>query len=367
MTAIHSEPSDEPVYGIPPDWTCQAVVTPLAEQIDWSLRANGIPDLWKQNAGTAKGQPLVVCVCDTGVDLGHADLMGQVLDARDFTGSMFGADDQQGHGTWCTGMLVAQSGNDCGVSGVAHGGRALHAKVLGDNGSGSERSIIAGMKWGRSKGAQFFSLSLGGGPMSQAMLGLMRELTQEGCFIFCAAGNDGGDLNYPSFWTDFNVPVGASDKAGKLTKFSCRGPGLLKGVVGPGVDMLSTVPRRAGSFGLSTGTSMATPFCCAVGMLAYGKHQDHGGQTELNDVNEMREHLQRKAGKAGEYCLINPSEVLAGIEAKPAPKPPKAGIEIPLGKHFAIHAPAMAGDFVSLGGGTQAEQAAILAMLGLVE
>lgn len=306
---------NEPIYRLPPDWSLKEATAPLSEVFDWSINFLGIPDLWKHSRGQANGKPLICAVLDTGVDDSHPDLKGQVIEAADFTDSRFGPRDIHGHGTWCIGCIAANA-NDIGVRGIAHESKILSGKVLGDNGAGTDESIARGMKWAHDKGARFFSLSLGGGRMSGWLHRLFTEISDDGCFIFCAAGNDGGPVNYPAAWPEC-IAVGAVDKNGELTKFTSRGPEI--DILAPGVEMLSTMP--GGKYGAMSGTSMATPEAAAIGMLAYGARATL--PNPIDDVAEMLTLLKNTSQKKGQYGLIDPRK-LAVIESES--KVPSPGI-----------------------------------------
>lgn len=292
---------NEPVYRLPPDLVMQAVTTPLSETIDWSQKFVGLPEAWQQTAG----EGIVLAVLDTGVDTSHPDLEGQILDVRDFTGSIFGPEDQHGHGSHTTGTCVANA-NEIGVRGACYKAKALHAKVLGDDGAGTDGSIEQGMLWAHAKGAHIFSLSLGGPQMSERLHRVFMDIAADGKFIFAASGNDGGRVNYPGAWPE-TIGVGAADKNGRLTRFTSRGPEL--DIIAPGVDILSTIP--GGRYAVMSGTSMATPLAASIGALALAKHKKVGGDTDLTDVPHMREHLKRTAKATPDgYGLIDPIALL---------------------------------------------------------
>jgi major intracellular serine protease len=127
------------VWRLPP-YSVEATFVALSETVDWGLANYGIPDQWRQT----RGEGVRVAVLDTGVEANHPDLAGSIDDARDFTGSRFGSEDRVGHGTHVAGTIAARQ-NDQGVVGVAPDCRLLVAKVLGDDGSGSGRSVAEGI------------------------------------------------------------------------------------------------------------------------------------------------------------------------------------------------------------------------------
>jgi subtilisin len=329
---------EEPVYRLPPDWALSLAITPLAEVIDPFQGFLGVSELQAKTAGKISGRPLIFALLDTGVDMKHKDLQGQVLDAADFTGSMFGPDDRQGHGSWVTGVVVAAA-NDEGVRGVAYEAKAVHAKVLGDNGAGNDAMIARGLRWAYQKNADVFSLSLGGPAMSPQLRSLFREVSQQkGKFIFCASGNDAGAVNFPAAWPEV-VAVGAVDKDGKRTKFTSHGPEL--DILGPGVDILSTVPGNR--YGTMTGTSMAAPIVASIGGLVYAAAVNAGRGDQLDTVEEMVSLLRKTGRSSDDFPLVDPRTLSSQFAAEPVPgarKPPADRVVLYVGGEAFTYLPA---------------------------
>lgn len=298
---------------LPPDVRIKESLTPLSEGVSWADDMLGAEEAWR----LSQGEGVVVCVLDTGCDVDHPDLQGAILDDRDFTGSRYGSADRHGHGTHVAGLVAARMGNDIGIRGIAPKCQLLVAKVLGDNGSGSDAAIANGIAWGLSKGATVFSLSLGGAFSMPATLGAAKAVVQaSGRFLLAAAGNDGAAVNYPAKYDQF-VSVGAYDQDGELTRFTSK-VGRLD-IVGPGVEMLSCLP--GGRYGTMTGTSQACPVVAGITALALAKHRDEGSDTDLRTTQDLREHLQRNATDTGRgYRLVNARKLLE--EHGDAPQPP---------------------------------------------
>jgi subtilisin family serine protease len=262
------------------------------------------------------GEGAVIAVVDTGVDLDHPDLVGQLLPGATFTcggapapcgdGGFRGPDgrnDGDEHGTHVAGIAAAASGNGIGITGVAPNAKILPVKVL-EAGSGSFEEIAAGIRWSADQGADVINLSLGALPGFQLLTytGLVSDTTDavayarsRGSVVVAAAGND---VQFPLCGTpafeDGALCVTSTDKRELPSAFSNNGlkPDLMA-VAAPGgsllpacgEDIVSTVPTGTGtsaSCGYGTaydeyaGTSMAAPHVAGVAALlaAQGRSDD---------------------------------------------------------------------------------------------
>jgi subtilisin len=227
------------------------------------------------------GTGTTIAVLDTGIDLTHPDFQGgKVVDSQSFVPGQ-SVQDGHSHGTHCAGTAagpkVAASGRRYGV---AYGAKLLVGKVLSDSGSGSSGQVLAGINWAIDKGATVVSMSLGSGvalgqlPHTYYEEAALRALNNN-VLIVAAAGNSGpsapvgSPANAPSV-----LAVAALDQNLDVASFSCRGLNGAGGevnVAAPGVATYSAVPVDKGSYGVKSGTSMATPH--AAGIVAMRAQQ----------------------------------------------------------------------------------------------
>lgn len=312
--------SREPIYRLPP-YTVRHVATSLAETQDWGLKFSGVADEWQRT----KGEGVTVAVLDTGCDFDHPDLIGAVTTYADFTRSVVGPRDAQGHGTHCAGIIAARQ-NQVGVIGVAPRCKLVVGKVLGDDGTGSTASIARGIDWAINVGADVISMSLGSPTPTDDIKRALERAVVAKKFIVCAAGNDGrpNSVGYPAAWDDLAIAVGAIGPDGRLANFSSRGRQV--DVCAPGVDVLSCWP--GGRYAKLSGTSMATPFVAGVVALLLARHRDlgPGAKTPLINQADLLAHLTKTAIDAGApgaddhygFGLINPKKLLAVETARSA-------------------------------------------------
>ncbi|MGR6318749.1 S8 family serine peptidase [Micromonospora soli] len=255
--------------------------------LEHSVPQIGAPAAW---AAGRDGSGVRVAVLDTGVDATHPDLAGRIAEAQDFSGSG-SARDGHGHGTHVAATIAGSGAASDGLrKGVAPGAQLLIGKVLGDDGSGYDSSIIAGMEWAAHSGAKVISMSLGGpptdgtDPMSQAV----NDLTAEtGALFVIAAGNEGAarTVGTPGA-ASAALTVGAVDRGDNLADFSSRGPrlgdnGLKPEITAPGVGIVAA--RAAGTsmgtpvddaYTRASGTSMATPHVAGAAAILAQEHPD---------------------------------------------------------------------------------------------
>ncbi|NYF99085.1 S8 family serine peptidase [Janibacter cremeus] len=286
-------------------------------------------DLWgldqinaEQSWGESTGGGATVAVVDTGVDLGHPDLAGQLVPGATFScaeghqgpcgdGGWKGADgvgqETDAHGTHVAGTIAALADNGLGVAGVAPDAKIMPIKVLED-GSGTNADIAEGIRWAADNGADVINLSLGSLPGMQLIGALGLDTTtvdaieyarDRGTLTVAAAGNTSTLLcNDPAFNSD-SICVGATDR-NELKSYFSELPIKLSGksVAAPGGagsplggpcedDIISTVPRGTGTpecggadYDAYAGTSMATPHVAGVAALLSAQGRSMAGVEE---------------------------------------------------------------------------------------
>ena len=306
---VHEGINDKlPDIQLPPI-TAEFVVSALSEVIDWGLRTLGVPDWWKET----KGDCIKVAVLDTGVDTKHQDLKDQIESYKDFTSSPRGIDDVVGHGTHCSG-IIAGIDNGMGVIGVAPRCRLYIGKVLGDQGNGDFSWIVNGIDWCLEQNVDIISMSLGAPMGSEPMHRAIKKAFDAGKIIVCAAGNEGESrsdtINYPAKYPEV-ISVGSIDANMSRSNFSSVGERI--DIMAPGGRIYSCYPPN--SYGILSGTSMATPFIAGVCALVLAKHRKVAGGTPLNNNNDMKEHLIKACTPSSDLKkygrgIINPKELL---------------------------------------------------------
>ncbi len=214
---------------------------------------------------------IVVAVVDTGVDPLHPALRRAILpggldlvdgdtepwesrDGLDEDGDG-DVDEAAGHGTFVASLVAL----------VAPGVRILPYRVLDDDGGGTAYELAVALADAIERRVDVINLSLTYHERSRAVDELLERAAAAGIVVVAAAGNDGAaTLPFPA--EDGHViAVGALDAAGTaLAEFSDRqAAGIL---AAPGTDVYGALDR--GTFGTSTGTSMAAPFVTAAAALA---------------------------------------------------------------------------------------------------
>jgi subtilisin family serine protease len=214
----------------------------LGPKTPWGITAVRAPQAWpmaKQGLGAR------VLVLDTGIDRDHPALKANFEGGKDFTGSggtPYDYVDLVGHGTHCAGTIAAAMGAD-GFVGVAPKARLLAGRVCGEQGC-SNISVAAGMNWAIQQKVDVVSMSLGGPVGTPAEQKAVEALEAAGISVVAASGNDGKPtVSYPAAFSTV-IAVGAIDRFLTKAKFSNWGPEL--SIVGPGVDVISSVPRGTG-------------------------------------------------------------------------------------------------------------------------
>lgn len=243
-----------------------AVVTIQAtqENAPWGLArlSNDAPGSTTYTYDDSAGSGTCSYILDTGVDIAHPEFDGRAVWGSNFADSNDG--DVQGHGTHVAGTVGGTT------FGVAKATKLIAVKVLGDDGSGTNAGVIAGMEYVAGDAASqdcpsgvTANMSLGGG-FSQSINDAADAIVAAGIFLAVAAGNSGADA---STFSPASAPnactVGATDSTDGFASFSNYGE--LVDVLAPGVGVESSIP--GGGTDTYDGTSMASPH--VAGLAAY--------------------------------------------------------------------------------------------------
>ena len=253
----------------------------------WWHDIHGIADLEIE-----RGQGISVGIIDTGVGP-HPALEHVVRVGAFINGAALPADntaDVDAHGSHVCGIIGARPTQEGQYVGIAPGAKLYCARVFPDAASGANQGDIANAIDALSKGnsVDLINMSLGSEAASQIELDAIRDALERGTLCICAAGNDGGSVNYPAAFAEC-VAVSALGRLGwgppgSLTaarvpenpvlfgnenlyfaNFSCFGTQIA--TAAPGVGIVSTVPSRFGSeapYAAMDGTSMASPAACGT-------------------------------------------------------------------------------------------------------
>lgn len=233
---------------------------------------------------------IVTAVLDTGVDVRHPDLRGNLLAGKNFVGEIPTNDPQDDnlHGTHVSGIIAGAGSEASGVMGVCQRAKILPVKVGSAEGVLTDADILEGIKFAITQRAKVINASFGGGPASALVKSAIQKAN--GTLFVIAAGNGnmlgvGFDIDQkPVYPASYDLPnivaVAATDNQDKLGKFSNFGARRVH-LAAPGVNILSTMPMVATEamaqskipveMGAIDGTSMATPYVAGAVSLMWSK------------------------------------------------------------------------------------------------
>jgi thermitase len=196
-----------------------------------------------------------VAVIDSGVDVNHPDLKGQIAAARSFVGGS--PADDWGHGTFVAGEIAAAVDDGHGIAGLAPAANVLVAKVVRPDGSVSTRAEARAIRWAVKLGARVINVSLGGlrDPQDPFFSGYSKveqqavdDAVAQGVLVVAAVGNNKYAPVKPWKYASYPaalphvVGVGSYGKDGDVSTFSNQDP-IFVDMVAPGEDMFSVFPR----------------------------------------------------------------------------------------------------------------------------
>ncbi|MCC6350015.1 MAG: S8 family serine peptidase [Candidatus Eisenbacteria bacterium] len=299
--AVAALSADPRIAWAEPDWVLWADRVPDDTRYpdQWSLanrgQGGGIPgaDIRAEFAWdfTTGDSSVVVGVIDTGVDLAHPDLAGNLwtnpgeipgngvddegdgyvddVHGWDFANQDADPQDDNGHGTHVAGTIAAVGDNALGIAGVCWRTKVMALKFLSAGGSGLTSNAVAALEYAMAHGVRITNNSWGGGPRSQALADALAAAGAGGMLIVVAAGNSAVDVDAtavypPSYDVPEMITVAATDKNDSLAGFSNWGATTVD-LAAPGDRILSLWPARR--LAILSGTSMAAPHVSGAAAL----------------------------------------------------------------------------------------------------
>ncbi|GAC1641353.1 MAG: hypothetical protein NVS4B8_09620 [Herpetosiphon sp.] len=232
----------------------------------WAINKIDLPPAWEISVGA---ESVIIATVDTGVNAQHPDLVGRILPGYNAIDGTDQSTDDESHGTFGAGIMVAPGDNGVGIAGVCWRCRVLPVKALNSHGEGTSVDIADGVRWAANHGARVINLSVGGPGASQLLHEAVKYAVSKGIVVVAASGNEadqGNPVEYPAAFDEV-FSVGATDRNDQRAFFSNYGPYL--SVVAPGVDIVSTGSRKdLNGYDQASGTSFAAPYVSGlVGLL----------------------------------------------------------------------------------------------------
>ncbi len=247
------------------------------------------------SGGVSGGEPVLVCILDTGFNLGHEALEGvHVVSEWDFVQNDPVTSNQDGdtliqevHGTTVLGAIAGYHGGD--LIGPAWGADFLLAKteIIGKEIRIEEDNWIAAVEWADSAGADIITSSLGYVDWydpedidgNTALCTIAADIAvSRGIVVVNSAGNRGSLGVTPPADGHEVIAVGMVYRDGTIVSTSSRGPTaddrIKPDLVALGYRVHSVVSGTRDGYDKHTGTSMAAPLVAGLCALLLEAHPD---------------------------------------------------------------------------------------------
>jgi subtilisin family serine protease len=216
--------------------------------------AHYVPDKMrlKEAHQLARGNKVLVAMIDSGVDLAHPDLAGDIAGTFDAIGTGVQV---HPHGTAIAGGIAAHGR----LLGVAPAAQILAVRAFAGTGraeSGTTFAIMKGLDWAVLRDARVINMSFSG-PQDPGVTRGVAAAHGKNVIMVAAAGNKGASSPplFPA--ADRNViAVTSTDSEDQLPSFANRGPHVA--VAAPGVDLILLAPN--GGVRKDSGTSFSAAY-----------------------------------------------------------------------------------------------------------
>ncbi len=255
-----------------------------------------------------RGDPgVVISIIDTGMDLDHPDLAGNLLPRNghdwDFADPNDDSpDDTYGHGTKCSGIAAAVTNNAIGVAGIGHLCQIMPLRVSLTSGQNQNRADA--INYATSRRPDFDGLVLSNswrmssGDYTAVHDAIVNAYANDVLVCF-SAGNTNGSVNYPAIYPEAMAIAASSPCDERKNPSSCDGEGWGSSYgpeldcAAPGVKIYTT--SLYGNYTPTfNGTSAACPHVAGLAGVIWSL------DPTLSNV-EVREIINESADQVGGY------------------------------------------------------------------
>jgi type VII secretion-associated serine protease mycosin len=252
-------------------------------EMQWHLDAINAP----QAHQLSRGDGVVVAVIDSGVDAGHPDFGGAVVDGASFDNSrsQAGRTDPTGHGTRMAGLIAARGGGPNNALGIAPGASIISVAVSTD---GTIDSMAEPIEWAVDHGAKVINISLArpsGVPQPPGEAEAIAAAIARDVVVVVAIGNR-SDLAASSALADVPgvIAVAGTARSGAVYQGSLPGPRVA--VAAPAEEIVTVGERQRFSTGYSvgSGTSESTAIVSGVAALIRARFPDLDAANVVNRI-----------------------------------------------------------------------------------
>ncbi|MEU4547681.1 S8 family serine peptidase [Nonomuraea dietziae] len=296
---------------------------PQQQIFGWGQRAMSLDRV----APTFRGKGVKIAIIDSGADIKHPDLSGQVTDGIDLVDDSVNGwtVDTVRHGSHCGGVITGAD-NGVGILGFATEAEVHACKIFP---GGWFSDLVVALDYCIDKQIDIVNLSLGTLEPGAFVEDKINEARQAGVACIVAAGNTGGPVNFPgTLPTVLTVaaigkldtyPTDSSHGGEALeplthdgyfaAKFSCYGPEV--DVCAPGVAILSSVPN--GGYAVWDGTSMAAPHVAGLAALVLAHREEFRGEFQARNARRVDRLFEILKSSCTKLDLGNPYRTGAGM------------------------------------------------------
>jgi subtilisin family serine protease len=264
-----------------------SVVAAIQSNAAWDIDSDGLITFWDLNDPSNQGAGKITDL-DGDLRITAADILQPIasggweddIDADNdgFIDNLVGWNfitdtndplDDNGHGTHVAGTIGAVGNDGVGIAGLNWRIQMMPVKMMDSTGFGTSRQAAAGVRYSINQGATISNNSWTDDGDGNFVRNAVSYATGLGQLFVAAAGNNALNIDttpiQPAAYSFPNVfTVASSTTTGAMSSFSNYGVGSVD-IAAPGSGIYSTLLN--GTYGLRSGTSMATPHVAGAAAL----------------------------------------------------------------------------------------------------